>query len=179
MVRLQILIFLLSLTNVHSYKLVVLGDLHGDYDTLVAVLKENRVLDENNKWLEKTTKVISVGDTIGRGHQDQMILTFIKNMTDNHNWLQQLGNHEIMQLRNDWRYARDGENIGFGSLKLRKKALKQGSELGSWLRGLPAIQLEADNLFIHAGLYDSRNIGRSLEDINQEISYFLRENKPR
>jgi len=170
---------LVGTVAVSSYKVVVLGDIHGDYDALLAVLRVNGVLDADNNWVDETTKVISVGDTIGRGHQDRQVLEFIKAMTEQHQWLQNLGNHEIMQLRNDWRYAVDGAGIGFGSLANRQQALAVGSVLGDWLRSLPAIRQEADNLFIHAGLYDARNLGRSMSDLNNEIAQFIVQGQPR
>jgi hypothetical protein len=84
-----------------------------------------------------------------------------------------------MQLRDDWRYAEDGDGIGFGSLANRQEALRKGSVLGDWMRGLPAIQQIADNLFVHAGMMDQRNYGRSINDINAEIAVFLQQDSPR
>jgi hypothetical protein len=84
-----------------AHKVVVLGDLHGDLDYLRAILQHNGVLDQNDKWISESTKVLSVGDVIGRGHQDKGILEFIKGMAEQYKgkWFSQLGNHEIMQLR--------------------------------------------------------------------------------
>jgi hypothetical protein len=64
--------------------MVVLGDLHGDLTYLRAILQNNGVLDANDNWLNPTTKVVSVGDTIGRGHQDKDMLEFIKSMSEKH-----------------------------------------------------------------------------------------------
>ena len=229
---------------VSAHTFVVLGDLHGDLSYLRQVLQHNGVLDDKDNWLDETTKVLSVGDTIGRGHQDKDILEFIKGMTEKHEgkWFQQLGNHEIMQLRNDFRYAVDGvcaapgtctdtpswdngsgkgcawyadnrcsnceytgdtpasernnpdqnccacgkdqpppgeSGIGFGSLDARKKALAKGSELGDWLRTLPAIRQVGDNVFIHAGMSDPFNFGRTFADMNGEIKELLVESEPR
>jgi hypothetical protein len=171
------------------------------------------------------------------------MLEFIKGMTETNegNWFQQLGNHEIMQLREDFRYAVDGVctpdggcsdtpnwnngagkdcqwyadnrcsncqytgstpasernypdknccacgkdsspstgTIGFGSLAERRKALAVGSELGDWLRALPAIRQVGDSVFVHAGMSNPFNFGRSLEDINAEVKVFLSESQPR
>jgi hypothetical protein len=162
-----------------GYKLVVLGDIHGDMDHLRAILEYNGVLDVSGAWLDPSTHVVSVGDTVGRGHQDQDVLEFVKEMSEQHNWHQQLGNHEIMQLREDWRYVVDGEGIGFGSLEAREQALARGSPLGDWLRTLPPVRVIADNVFIHAGMYDRFNIGRTVEEMHAEIREFLEVSQPR
>jgi hypothetical protein len=162
-----------------GYKLVVLGDIHGDMEYLRAILEHNGVLDSSGTWLDPSTQVVSVGDTIGRGHQDQDVLEFVKEMSEQHNWHQQLGNHEIMQLREDWRYVVDGEGIGFGSLEAREQALARGSLLGDWLRTLPPIRVVADNIFVHAGMYDRFNYGRTVEEMHAEIREFLDVSQPR
>ena len=81
---LRVLATLCCITTVFSYKMVVLGDLHGDLTYLRAILQNNGVLDANDNWLNPTTKVVSVGDTIGRGHQDKDMLEFIKSMSEKH-----------------------------------------------------------------------------------------------
>ena len=67
-----------------------------DYDILINVLRNNGILDESNRWVDTTSKVpllheitwihsikrllivftqvLSLGDTIGRGHQDNRVL---------------------------------------------------------------------------------------------------------
>lgn len=86
--------------------------------------QNNGVLDSNLNWIDESTTVMSVGDTIGRGHQDREVLTFIKEQMDaGHRWFQNLGNHEIMQLRNDWRYAIDSSSAGWGNLAARQVCL--------------------------------------------------------
>jgi hypothetical protein len=144
-----------------------------------AQLVHNGVLDDAGNWIDESTTVVSVGDTVGRGHQDRDVLEFIKEMSTEHRWLQQLGNHEIMQLRDDWRYVVDGDGIGFGSLAAREAALERGSELGDWLRELPPIRIVGDNIFIHAGLSDELNVGRTPEDMHDELRTFLDVSQPR
>jgi hypothetical protein len=158
-----------------SYRVVVLGDVHGDYDNMIAALRNTGILNSRNEWRSTTDKVISLGDLIGRGHQDRQVLEFVYTQMQSRprQWIQLLGNHEIMQVRGDWRYAVDSSSAGFGSLSSRQSALARGSRLGDWLRGLPVIHREADNLFMHAGMADERNIGRSMSSLNTEVTRFI------
>jgi hypothetical protein len=84
-----------------------------------------------------------------------------------------------MQARDDFRYAVDGSGRGFGSLSNRQRALRKGTQLGDWLRSLPVIHQEADNIFMHAGMSDAKNVGRSMRSINSEIGRFLQDNRER
>ena len=122
------LCFSLFLQSNNAYKVVVLGDLHGDFDSLINILRKNGVVDSNNNWIFGSNKVVSIGDYIGRGHQDKQILEFIKNMTETANWSAQLGNHEIMQLRNDWRYAVDGGAVRGGTYDMSPANTNQCSD---------------------------------------------------
>jgi len=163
-----------------TYKIVVLGDIKGDFEVLSRMLRQNGVLSDQMEWVDQTTKVISLGDTIGWGHQDKQVLEFIKDQSERNPWFPQLGDQEYMQLTGDFTYAFDRPGpdgpgpraIGFGTLGKRRKALKEGSNLGDWLRGLPSIQQEADNIFVHAGMRP-HNIGRSLKNLNADITSSL------
>lgn len=173
MLLLVCLFFANLLASSSGYKVVVLGDIHGDYDMLIAVLRNNGMVDRNGQWIASSRdRVISVGDLVGRGHQDRQVLEYVREMDRSSTWVQILGNHGIMQVRNDMRYAVDGDGIGFGTLDRRRAALAQGTSLGNWLRGLGAIHKQDDALFIHAGLWNSRNL-RPISDLNREIQRFV------
>lgn len=44
--------------------IIVIGDIHGDFDLTLRVLKLAKVIDDNNKWIGKNTYVIQVGDQL-------------------------------------------------------------------------------------------------------------------
>jgi len=162
-----------SPTPTTGYKVVVLGDIHGDYDMLIQVLRNNGMVDSRGNWIASSNdRVISVGDMVGRGHQDRQVLEYIQRMDQSPTWVQILGNHGIMQVRNDLRYAQDGSGIGFGSTSNRQAALRAGTTLGNWLRSLGAIHKQGNALFIHGGLWTERNL-RSISDLNTEIRRFV------
>lgn len=178
----MILTLLCLLACAEAYLVVVLGDIHGDFDNMIAMLRNNDIIDSRNRWRNTWDKVISVGDLIGRGHQDRRVLEFVfeQQQARPGQWIQLLGNHEIMQLRNDWRYVVDGPTTeNWATLADRQRALRRGSRLGDWLRSLPVIHQESGNIFMHAGMADSRNIGRSIGSLNREIGRFLVDNRER
>ncbi len=56
-----ILSFVVCVLFCLALRVVVLGDIHGDYDNLIAMLRTNGVIDEQKNWVDSTTKVISLG----------------------------------------------------------------------------------------------------------------------
>ena len=47
-------------------KIVVLGDIHGDYELAINMLKLGKLIDNNNNWIGGSTYVVQVGDQIDR-----------------------------------------------------------------------------------------------------------------
>jgi hypothetical protein len=45
-------------------RIIVIGDLHGDFDMTIKVLKLAKVIDNMNEWIGKKTIVVQVGDQI-------------------------------------------------------------------------------------------------------------------
>ena len=47
-------------------RIIVLGDVHGDWNKLIGALKLGKVIDDNNNWIGNDTIVVQVGDQIDR-----------------------------------------------------------------------------------------------------------------
>ena len=47
-------------------RIIVIGDLHGDWEMTIKSLKIGKVIDSNNKWIGGETIVVQVGDQIDR-----------------------------------------------------------------------------------------------------------------
>ncbi|MDA0651027.1 MAG: hypothetical protein O2876_08515, partial [Proteobacteria bacterium] len=48
-------------------RVVAIGDVHGDYDNYMAVLKEAGVINRRGKWVAGDTHLVQVGDIPDRG----------------------------------------------------------------------------------------------------------------
>ena len=63
-----------------------------------------------------------------------------------------LGNHEIMNLQNDFRYVTKGDVMSFGGMPNRKKEFSLEGRYGKLLRTeMNATMIVDDTLFVHAG----------------------------
>ena len=48
-------------------RIVAVGDIHGDYDKFLAVLKLCQVIDGNARWSGGATHLVQTGDVLDRG----------------------------------------------------------------------------------------------------------------
>ena len=86
--------------------LYVLGDVHGEYDRLVQLLRNANIIDANLDWIATTKHLVILGDIFDRGHHVTKILWLLYQL-DRQAELAGgrvhvvLGNHEIMTFDND------------------------------------------------------------------------------
>lgn len=138
-------------------RIIVLGDVHGDWTKLISALKLGKVIDEDNNWNGGTTVVVQVGDQIDRCRYVKGGPTCDKKeATPNdepHDWkilqfftrlhkqaikkggavYSLLGNHELMNVQGDMRYV---SYQGFKEFENYKKpdgtTIKDGEEARRW-----------------------------------------------
>jgi hypothetical protein len=58
-------------------RVVAVGDIHGDKDAFVAVLRMAGVIDEQERWIAGNTHVVQIGDIPARGPQTRAAFDFI------------------------------------------------------------------------------------------------------
>ena len=141
-------------------RIIVIGDLHGDWDATIESLKVAKLIDINNNWVGKDTVVVQLGDQIDRCRilpcnnptstkddeaSDIKILLFFTNL---HKQAQKvggavysvIGNHELMNVIGDMRYV-SYENIkefdnmydNKSGMESRIEAFKPGNPLANFL----------------------------------------------
>ncbi len=139
-------------------KTLVVSDIHGRLDALVAVLKGNGVIDNSLKWAYGKNQLIVLGDILDRGRDDNGIAWFIykleKEAEDAGGHLDfLLGNHEDLVLKDDIRYVNEAHLVFSAMAGISYSQLYgANTELGRWLRDSYLILTVGENLFVHAGL---------------------------
>jgi hypothetical protein len=99
-------------------RIVAIGDLHGDYDSYLTVLKSAGVVDKSGRWIAGQTHLVQTGDIPDRGPDTRRIIAHMARLAKEaasrggrvHNLL---GNHEAMNVYGDLRYAVEGEFAAF------------------------------------------------------------------
>jgi hypothetical protein len=152
------------------------GDLHGEYEDAVRLLRGCGVTDERNNWAFGRGHLVFCGDILDRGPGVTDCLWWIRELQrqarlaggDVH---QVLGNHD--------RYGLNGSDHDVACTTLflcRTLGVPYAdlygprTELGQWLRGLPSVLQLGDLLFTHGGLSpEVARSGLSLDQINATV----------
>ena len=87
-------------TNMHELRekrmnYDVIGDVHGEYDLLVALLKKLGYAQKQGVWKQYNHKAIFVGDLVDRGPQEVATVNLVRKMVESGNALCIMGNHEL------------------------------------------------------------------------------------
>lgn len=108
-----LLLFALAVFPVHAKdshciwtgvkKIVAVGDIHGDYDNFITILKETGILSDQLHWKAGQTHFVQTGDVMDRGPHTRKVLDLLMNME---NEAQEaggmvhflIGNHEEMNI---------------------------------------------------------------------------------
>lgn len=135
-------------------RLFAIGDIHGCFNAFQLML-------EQKIQLEKSDKLILLGDYIDRGKQSKEVIDYIIDLqTKGFDIVPLLGNHESMLLdafNNEVRTPTWIQNGGSETLKSFKiTSLKEiEPKYVEFLKGLSYFFAFKDYLFVHAGFNDS------------------------
>lgn len=91
-------------------RIVAVGDIHGDYAQLVAVLRSAGVVNNRNKWSGGRTHLVQMGDVIDRGPDSRKVMDLLmdleKQASRSGGYVHCLiGNHEAMNIYGDLSYV--------------------------------------------------------------------------
>jgi hypothetical protein len=105
-----------SLTGVE--RVVAVGDVHGDADQLMSILKSAKLIDEKGAWCGGKAHLVQTGDLLDRGPDSRRAMDLLmrleieaKNAGGAVHAL--IGNHEAMNVYGDLRYVSVGEFAAF------------------------------------------------------------------
>jgi len=168
----------------YSFKRVVaVGDIHGDYRKLIKVLRTAKLVNHKNNWIAKDTALIQTGDLLDRGSDTILIFDLMIKLKDqakkfNSIVYMLLGNHEIMNLQEDFRYVTRSDVMSFGGMANRKKAFSLEGKYGKLLRTeMNATMIIDDTLFVHAGL--TSNFAKfGVDQMNNHVHQILQTYPP-
>jgi hypothetical protein len=99
-------------------RVVAVGDVHGDHDQFVAVLRSAGLIDANGAWIGGKTHLVQTGDVLDRGDDSRKAMDLLMRLEEEaakaggavHALI---GNHEAMNVYGDLRYVWPGEIAAF------------------------------------------------------------------
>ncbi|NAS30729.1 hypothetical protein GTQ40_07080 [Flavobacteriaceae bacterium R38] len=159
-----------------GFDIAAISDIHGQYKTVIKLLKNNRIIDKDKNWSFGNGHFVITGDVFDRGPRVTEVLWFLYNLEKQAEQAGGkvhllLGNHDVMVLNGNLRsihpkYAETSKILGkpFHSL------FNDSSVLGNWLRTRPVLIKINDLLFTHGGFHpDLVSKGLSLNQINSKF----------
>lgn len=95
-------------------RIVAIGDVHGDYENYIAVLRDAGLVNKRGKWIGGKTHFVQVGDVPDRGPDTDQVIRHLmkleKQAEKAGGYVHALiGNHEAMNMVGDLRYVHPGE----------------------------------------------------------------------
>ncbi|HYV62000.1 MAG TPA: metallophosphoesterase [Bryobacteraceae bacterium] len=113
-------------------RVVAIGDVHGDYQRLVELLRTAALVNAKGAWTGGATHLVLDGDFVDRGDHSAQVLDLLMELEPQARkaggWLHALiGNHEGMDLYGDLRYVTKEDFSGFqapNSKDLRERQMR-------------------------------------------------------
>src|SRR5579864_7727483 len=144
-------------------RIVAVGDVHGDYDQLEAVLKTAGLIDAQGNWAGGKTHLVQTGDVLDRGPDSRkcmdLLMRLEKQAEEAGGMVHSLiGNHEAMNVYGDLRYVPAIEYAAYRSAdseSLREAAYKKEppADRASWEAAHPLGYFEQRREFSPTGIY--------------------------
>ncbi|MEN0006305.1 MAG: metallophosphoesterase, partial [Bacteroidota bacterium] len=164
-------------------QLIAISDIEGNFKAFSSFLQVHGVINDRYEWTYGKGHLVLNGDFVDRGEQVLPVLWLIYKLEEEA--MAQggkvhfiMGNHELMNIRGDFRYAKGKYRKIAQEIRPseeRKESYRvlfsESSELGRWLRSKNAMTKIGDYLFVHAGLSPKLlNTELDINDINRIIN---------
>mmetsp|Transcript_21359 Transcript_21359/g.84951 ORF Transcript_21359/g.84951 Transcript_21359/m.84951 type:complete len:385 (+) Transcript_21359:40-1194(+) len=157
-----------------EFRLVAIGDLHGDADALRAVLAAAGLIDDAGSCVfrgNEATVVVQMGDVVDRGPESEAASECLRTLQSTaprgkNNVVRLAGNHELMWAAFDFRFAAPSEtpDVRARAIAAFLREAREGTVRAAYAVG--------PYLFTHAGfrpaMYD--RVKASLEDDDDDLS---------
>jgi len=157
-------------------KIFATSDIEGNYYALTKMLIGNGVVDKELNWTFGKNHLVFNGDMVDRGEYVMQVLWLMykldqqaKEAGGRVHFI--LGNHDVMCMAGDSRYARQKYFDMADKLNVEYKELYgEKSEIGRWMRSKNAIEKINGYIFVHAGISSGiLDLDLSLEEINERM----------
>lgn len=172
-------LFSLLVSTVHcDCRLLAIGDIHGDLENALLILRTANVIDNSNHWIAGCTTLIQTGDILDRGASSLAALNFFHQlMIEAKKYGGEvkmlLGNHELMNFEGTVRYVNPEELKSVGGEATWVSLFSSGGLFRRWLERLPAAVLVNGTVFVHAGIMPA-HAALGIDAINRLVKLQLK-----
>ena len=138
-------------------KIAFISDIHGDYQYMITVLKNLKVIDSMGNWDFEDNHLVIVGDMVDRGAEVDKVLWKIVQLSERAKkagcmWHYLIGNHEQYILKGNFSRVNPKNLYSIQQMMPFKKAYSEHTYIGKWLRTRPVILKIGNTLITHGGV---------------------------
>lgn len=175
-------LLLSMLHGADARRIVAVGDLHGDYEQSVSVLRLTGLVDSSTHWIGEDAFLVQLGDILDVGPDDIKIVKLLMRLQKEAqarggDVVELLGNHELRNFRGDYTAVDEASLKADGGKAGRDKLLSNATEVGAYLRTRKAIFHYGPFLFMHGGFSTATasmlTSLKRVEDFNMELTRAL------
>ena len=107
-------------------RIVAIGDLEGDYEKFVDMLRTAELIDAQSNWSGGATHLVQLGDIPDRGPNSRQIMDLLMRLEPQARRAgghvhALIGNHEAMNIEGDLRYVHPGEYAAFADRRSARR----------------------------------------------------------
>lgn len=171
-------------------RVLAIGDIHGDFKSLIMLLKKANIIDNYNKWIAGKTYVVQIGDILDararvgtwKGGEEENVIKFLINLNNQAKKFQGrviflIGNHEFMNILGDFSYASPMDIRKMGGIKERRKYFKiDGKFIKSYASKAYISVKIGDWIFCHGGINQKVSSIYDIEKLNKIYKKFINNN---
>ena len=141
-------------------KIFAVSDIEGGYNSFRKLLIANHVIDNELNWTFNDGHLVLAGDFVDRGYFVTQVLYLIYRLEQQAekaggkvHYI--LGNHELMNMQGDHRYAADKYSYAASLLGLKHFELYDNNHtfLGRWMNSKNIVEKIGDYIFTHGGFH--------------------------
>eukprot|EP00760_Papus_ankaliazontas_P007582 PhM_4_TR13372/c0_g1_i1/m.11019 len=157
-----------------DYRILAIGDLHGDLYHAVLALYLGGASTRSGMWNMRRGTVVQMGNIFGHGEHGRLMMTMFQNYTDQAavlggRMIDLVGSDDVDILKDPTSECKNEEALAFGNREIRQKDLSVNGTVHLWLSRRPAVYMERETVFVHAGLLPQyAKLG--VDEINRQVS---------
>ncbi len=107
-------------------RIVAVGDIHGDYEAFVSILREAKLIDSRRRWKGGKATLVQTGDFLDRGPKSREVMDLLMALEKQARKkggqvIVLLGNHEMMNMTGDLRYVTPEDYANFADKRSEKR----------------------------------------------------------
>lgn len=117
--------------------LIVIGDVHGDFDDFVGILQHTGLIDDQHHWAGGKITFVQTGDLIDRGPKPREVMDLLISLEQEApkaggKVVALMGNHEMMNLMGDLRYVTPENFASYADGESENRRKTAYAEYAAW-----------------------------------------------